>query len=142
MFNKHKGFTLIELMIVVAILGILVAILAGVGGAGLYGWAFSEEKSGQLQSVESAIPEGGLIAATGSAVFSAAVSMKLEDQSYLTFSTDDRQWAVYRGDKARGKCATVKVYPYAPWNISKGGTFHNGRLLKVWDCPAVMMNEG
>lgn len=134
MLKRQKGLTLIELMIILAMIVILGSILAGAGGAGLYGWAYSEEKSGQLQSVESAIPEGGLIAGSGNAIFSAAVSMKLEDQSYLTFSTDDRQWAVYRGEKARGKCATVKVYPYAPWNISKGGTFHNGRLLKVWDC--------
>ena len=129
-----KGFTVIELLITMAIIALVVSLIAGTGGGGIYGYIFSKEKTGRLASVEPAIPDGGFIANAGSAVFSVAVSMKLVDGSYLTFSSDDRQWAVYRGN-VYGKCATVKVFPYAPWNLSKSGTFHNGRLLKVWDCP-------
>lgn len=130
--KKVTGFTLIELIIVLVIIGTIVSVV----GVNFYGYIFSEEVSGRLESVETAMPEGAIVSTTtGSQVFSAAVSIRQDTGEYVTFSTEDRQWAAYRGEKTAGKCATAKVFPYAPWSISKAGTFYNGRLLKVWDCP-------
>jgi prepilin-type N-terminal cleavage/methylation domain-containing protein len=135
---KHRGgFTLIELMIVVSIVGILLIILASSigGGVGLYGYFKSQDVNGRLESVASAMPAGSIVGPGATQpVFQAAVVIKRDDASYITFSTDDRQWAPFIGDKAQGKCVNARIYPYAPWALSKAGTYYGGRLLSVSDC--------
>lgn len=133
--KRQNGFTLIELMIALAIIGILAVVLLGGGsGVGLYGYLKSQDINGRLESVTSAMPEGAIVGAGQAPVFQASVVIKQGDGSYLTFSTDDRQWASFIGEKAKGKCVQARIYPYAPWALSKGGTYHGGRLLSVRDC--------
>lgn len=135
--TKHSnGFTLIELMIVIAILGILSAVLlSGTGGGvGLYGYIKAKDVSGRLESVTSAMPDGAIVGSGLAPVFQASVLLKQPDGSLLSFSTDDRQWASLIGEKAKGKCVDVRIFPYAPWKLSKAGTFHGGRILVVKEC--------
>ncbi len=136
MKKDNSGFTLIELLIVLAILGILASVFLGgsTGGVGIYGYIKSQDVSGRLESVSSAMPEGAIVGGYSAPVFQASVLLKQPDGTQLSFSTDDRQWASFLGEKAKGKCVQARIFPYAPWALSKAGTFHSGRLLAVRDC--------
>lgn len=58
-------------------------------------------------------------------VFSFSLSVDVGEE-FITFSSEDRQFAsVNKNDKIK-----FKVFKYPPWNLSKGGTFYGGRLLK------------
>lgn len=60
-------------------------------------------------------------------VFSFSLSVDV-DNEFITFTSEDRQFAsVKRNDQIK-----FKVFKYPPWNISKGGTFYGGRLLKKY----------
>lgn len=105
-------FSLIELMIGLAIVGILSSMVVGLfgGPSVIYGYFKSKDVSGQLESVASAMPAGSLVGAVpGTPVFQASVVIKQGDGSLVTFSTDDRQWAAFVGDAAKGKCATARI---------------------------------
>ncbi len=64
------------------------------------------------------------------ALFSFAVAIKEKSGEIVTASTEDRQWAVAQ----IGRCVEAKYYPYPPWNFEKSGTYHDARLLKLYDC--------
>lgn len=134
---RQSGFTLVELLIVITIISFLLAVLASsnFGPSVLYGYMKSKEVEGRLESVTSAMPEGALVSSTQGSIFQASVMIKLADGQFTTFSTDDRQWVSLLGDKASGKCVTAKIFPYAPWQLSKAGTYYGGRLLAVKNCP-------
>lgn len=133
--KNNGGFTLLQLLFVIAIIGIITASISTISlnGVNLYSWYYSKDISGKLDSVTSAMPPGGIVNTTSS-VFQAGVVIKQSDGSYITFTTDDRQWAAFIGDKVNGKCVTARVYPYAPWELSKAGTYYAGRLLNTSDC--------
>jgi len=130
-----NGFTLIELMIVVAIIAILAGGLLNVGSVGIYGFMNSKHVTGDIVSVTSAIPENGMVVGNGTSIFSAAVMLKSKNGEYVSFSSDDRQWATLRSKEFVGTCVTATVYPYAPWNLSKAGTLHGGRLMSFTNKP-------
>lgn len=135
--KQEHGFTLIELTIVLAIVGIITAwALRGSGdSAGIYGYLNSKDVSGRLESVTSAMPAGSIVGNNYNAnVFQAGVVIKEADGSLISFSTQDRQWASFEGNKAQGKCVTARIFPYAPWELSKAKTYHAGRLLSVKEC--------
>lgn len=127
---NHNGLTLIELLIVMSTISILAAI-----GLGSDGYFNSKDVAGHLESVTPATPSGSIVSVgTGAPVFQANVAIKQDNGMYIYFSTEDRQWASFEGDKAKGKCVKAKIYPYAPWQFSKAGIYHRGRLLSVNDC--------
>ncbi len=136
--RREKGLTVMELLQgifwgSVAII-LLSWLLMSFTSVGLYGWFFAKDLDGRLVSVDYAMPDGVVVGGRETSIFQASVIMETKDGSYQTFSTDDRQWASLLGDKAAGKCASVRIYPYAPWAISKSGTYHGGRLLAIRDC--------
>jgi hypothetical protein len=99
-----------------------------------YPYIFSREVTGTLESMEAALPGGTVVASSSSMAFSAGVMIKDADGTYITFSTEDRQWATLRDKK--GVCVTARIFPYGWWNFSRAGTYYNGRLINVSDqCP-------
>jgi prepilin-type N-terminal cleavage/methylation domain-containing protein len=135
--KRKNGFTLIELLIVLAIFFILAVIIGGGArdSVGVYGYFYSKDVSGHLESVTSAMPSGSIVGTNfGTPVFQASIVIKDNNGVYVTFSTEDRQWASFVGDRAIKKCVKARIFPYAPWRFSKAGTYHSGRLLSVKDC--------
>ncbi|MES2606514.1 MAG: hypothetical protein V4603_16385 [Pseudomonadota bacterium] len=109
----------------VLVCGVVVALTWG------YPYVFSREITGTLESMEAALPNGAVITNASSSAFSAGVMIKNAEGVYITFSTEDRQWATLR-DKI-GVCVTARIFPYGWWNFSRSGTYYNGRLIGVSD---------
>lgn len=117
------------------LVSLLVIVLAGVALTVGYPYLFAREIIGTLESVETALPGGTIVTSADRAAFSAGVMVRERDGNYVTFSTEDRQWATLR-DKP-GLCVRARIFPYGWWNLSRSGTWYNGRLLDVSDtCPA------
>lgn len=65
---------------------------------------------------------------TGSEV-SIGIILKVNDQMYSA-SSEDRQWLAVEKEM----CVRASLYPYAPWELMKSGSFHSARLVAVIDC--------
>ncbi|MBC7742094.1 MAG: hypothetical protein H7061_07850 [Bdellovibrionaceae bacterium] len=57
--------------------------------------------------------------------FSVAIKDRKTGEIYMA-SSEDRQWAAVQ----KGNCVIAAYFPYPPWNMSKGSTDHNARLLR------------
>ncbi len=63
-------------------------------------------------------------------VFSFSVALKdLKTSEIHMASSEDRQWAAVQ----KGNCVISAFFPYPPWNMNKGMTSHNARLLKNYE---------
>ncbi len=130
--GRRNGFTLIELLIVIAIIAIVLVPLTG--AFPIYGYLNSKEVVGVIDKVVPILEDGGIAAGPAAAQLakSTAISIKLQNGQYFTFSSEDRQWFTLKGEKDK-KCVKAKVFPYAPWNFTKAGTYFNGRLIEMAD---------
>jgi hypothetical protein len=118
---------------------LIVAILGGAatGLINYYSFIFAKVVQGKVMRVERVIDPSAMIAVGGATalpnaqMFSFAVEIQ-EDKTGLIFtaSSEDRQWAVVQ----QGQCVQAKFFPYPPWNLEKGGTYFNARLLHVNNC--------
>jgi prepilin-type N-terminal cleavage/methylation domain-containing protein len=116
----RKGFTLIELLVVIVILFILVSVALG---GGCYSLVSSKTIEGTVDTIQNITPQ--MVAGDQGVAYSFAVSITCGDEDF-TFSAEDRQWATIKtGDHVK-----AKIFPYAPWDFARSGTFHGGRLLK------------
>ncbi len=100
-----------------------------------YSWIFSHTVEGQIFQVERVTQPtmvvGSAVVASPAAMFSFAVAIRDKDGKIFTASSEDRQWAVAQ----KGLCVEAKFYPYPPWDLDKGGTYMNARLIGLKDCP-------
>ena len=109
-------------------------------------WYFIFKKRivGQVEAVEKV--QGVMTVITNSQepvnpqAFSFSVAIRdLKTQEIHMASSEDRKWAAVQ----KGNCVVAAFFPYAPWNLSKGTTDHNARLLKNFEsCSAVPEMDG
>jgi len=116
---------------------ILCVALAGATVFFFYEFLFAKTIDGKVARVERIQQTGAVIAQSGeipaSQLFSFAVAVLDSTGEIHTSSSEDRQWAVVQP----GQCAQVKMFPYPPWDLTKGGTFHDARLLRLYECGGV-----
>lgn len=63
-------------------------------------------------------------------IFSFAVSVKdRKTGEIFVASSEDRRWAVVQ----KGQCAEAVFFPYGPWELSKGSSYFNARLERLFD---------
>ncbi len=109
-------------------------------GAGLivfkfYEYIFAKTIVGTIVKVER-VNQENMVITSGSrpvpaeTLFSFAVAIKDKKGEIHTASTEDRQWAVAQPHQ----CAEAKYFPYPPWQLANAGTYHNARLLRLYDC--------
>ena len=120
---------------------IAILVLLGVlGSAGFicikfYEFVFAKTISGEIVKVER-VSQNNTVIASGRAVpdeqlFSYGVAIRGENGEIHTASSEDRQWSVVQ----TGQCAEARFFPYPPWDLQDAGTYHNARLLRLFDCP-------
>lgn len=73
-------------------------------------------------------------------VFSFSVAIKdLRTNEIHMASSEDRKWGAVQS----GNCVIAAFFPYEPWNLTKGMTDRNARLLKNYqNCADVPKEEG
>jgi len=70
--------------------------------------------------------------------FSFSVAIKdLATSEIHMASSEDRKWAAVQ----KGNCVVASFFPYPPWNLSKGSTDHNARLLKNYENCSLVVNK-
>lgn len=107
----------------------------------IFNWSFVFKKKviGEVVAVEKVTGAMAIITNSrepiNSQVFSFSVAVKdLKTSEIHMASSEDRQWAAAQ----KGNCVVAAFFPYPPWNLSKGNTEHNARLLKNYqDCKLV-----
>ncbi len=96
-----------------------------------YQYIFSRKVSGEVVEVERVTDPTAIIGTVPTAqIFSFAIAIKEKTGDIVTASSEDRQWALVK----RGMCVDAIYYPYPPWNLDKGGTFYNARLVRLMEC--------
>ena len=124
---KNKLFGLGVLLFLLAVVGSVIAVK-------YYDYVFAKTVTGQVVGVErvntneTIITSGSAIPA--SQIFSFAVAIKDSAGEIHTASSEDRQWAVVQ----KGQCGEALYYPYPPWDLNRARTYHNARLLRLFDC--------
>lgn len=99
-----------------------------------YSYIFAKNITGEIVSVERVTEAAALInvdRVDPTQLYSYAVAIRDSKGEIHTASGVDRQWAVAQ----KGQCVEAKYYPYPPWNLDKGGTYFNARLMRLFDCP-------
>ncbi len=126
--KAFKGF-----MIKVVILAIVIGLFSGFFR--YYSYIFVKTVTGEIVSVERVTEAAALLSTVDridpAQLYSYAVAIRDGKNEIVTASAVDRQWAVAQ----KGQCAEAKFYPYPPWNLDKGGTYYNARLMRLFDCP-------
>jgi hypothetical protein len=110
----------------------------------IFNWSFVFKKKiiGEVVAVEKV--SGVMTVITNSTdpvnpqAFSFSVALKdLKTSEIHMASSEDRKWAAVQ----KGNCAVAAFFPYPPWNLQKGSTDHNARLLKNYENCALATQE-
>lgn len=70
-------------------------------------------------------------------VFSFSIGIKNDQGQIFMASSEDRQWAAVE----KGNCVVAAYFPYPPWRLDKGTTYHNARLLKNFTSCSTMPDQ-
>lgn len=69
--------------------------------------------------------------------FSVAIKDGSTNEIHMA-SSEDRKWAAVQ----KGNCVVAAFFPYPPWNLTKGSTDHNARLLRNYEnCSMVASHQ-
>lgn len=116
-----------RLLIILCLVGIVWSVFAN------YEFVFSKVVKGEVLEVERVSQPTAIIGGspmTPEQMFSFAVMVKSFNGTIYSASSEDRQWAIAR----KGYCVEARYYPYPPWNLDKADTYHNARLVRVFEC--------
>jgi hypothetical protein len=112
----------------------------------IFNWSFVFKKRivGEVAAVEKV--NAGLIVTTTTnntipgQAFSFSVAIKdLNTGEIHMASSEDRKW----GAVEKGNCVIAAFFPYAPWNLAKGTTDYNARLVQNFQtCDSVNKDPG
>jgi hypothetical protein len=96
-----------------------------------YSFVFKKRIVGEIVAAEKVVvPMAVVTNANGVVnpqVFSFSVGIKdLKTGEIYMASSEDRQWAAV----SKGNCVIAAYFPYPPWQLNKGNTNHNARLLR------------
>jgi hypothetical protein len=125
---KQLQTALLRVFVGLVIVGLLWLVFAN------YSFVFSQTVEGRIIGVERITQPAAVITSgqmSPEALFSFSVAIEdSETKRVYTASSEDRQWGVAKF------CSRVKArfYPYPIWNFEKNGTWHNARVIELFDC--------
>jgi hypothetical protein len=96
-----------------------------------YSFVFKKRIVGEVVAAEKVAVSMAVVASSSEAInpkvfsFSIAIKDRKTGEIYMS-SSEDRQWAAV----GKGNCVIAAYFPYPPWQLSKGNTSHNARLLR------------
>lgn len=97
-----------------------------------YSFVFKKRIVGEVVAAEKVIVPMAVVTSSSNTalnpqVFSFSVGVKDRHTGEIyVASSEDRQWAAVN----IGNCVIAAYFPYPPWQLSKGNTNHNARLLR------------
>ncbi len=102
--------------------------------AGNWSFVFKKRIVGQVVTVERVMAPVAIINNAGDALnkenFSFSIGIKdLHTTEIHVASSEDRKWAAVQP----GNCVVAAFFPYPPWNLSRGTSDHNARLLRTFE---------
>ena len=112
----------------------------------IFNWSFIFKKRvvGEVATVER-VSDGFIITgATNESIPSKAFSFSVAIKDLNTgeihmASSEDRKWAAVE----KGNCVIAAFFPYAPWNLSKGTSDYNARLVQNFQtCESINKDPG
>ena len=97
-----------------------------------YSWVFSKRISGEVIEIERVTEPTAILGnrIKEEQIHSYSMAIRDDKGTIHTASGEDRQWSVVK----KGYCVEALFYRYPPWDLSKGGTFFNARVLTMSDC--------
>lgn len=100
-----------------------------------YSWVFSKRIKGEVIEIERVMEPTAILGSRikDDQIHSFAVAIRDDKGEIHTASGTDQQWSVAK----KGYCIDALFYRYPPWDLDKGGTFFNARVLSMSDCKKV-----
>lgn len=97
-----------------------------------YSWVFAKRVSGEVIEIERVTEPTAILGnrVKEENIHSFAMAIRDDKGVIHTASGEDRQWSVVK----KGYCVEALFYRYPPWELSKGDTFFNARVVSMSDC--------
>lgn len=112
--------------LLVALVGICVFVVLN------YSWVFAKRINGEVIEIERVTEPTAILGnrIKEENIHSFAMAIRDDKGVIHTASGEDRQWSVVK----KGYCVEALFYRYPPWDLSKGDTFFNARVISMRDC--------
>lgn len=98
---------------------------------GNWSYVFKKRVVGEIVAAEKVVVPMAVVTNSQTPVnpqifsFSVGIKDRHTGEIYMA-SSEDRQWAAV----GVGNCVIAAYFPYPPWQLNKGNTFQNARLLR------------